>query len=204
MKPAKKLTRKEQGQLTRQKLFDSALSLLEENDFKDITINDIVTRAGVSIGSFYMYYPSKLDVYYQTYVFADAYFADKVAHKVTSGSTLERLLAFFKEYAVYNADYTSLKLTKILYNSDNHFFNRTDNGTGMRGVLHTVVSYGLRQGELDSRMTVEEICAFLMYATRGLVYNWCIQDGGFDLHEAMPAFILRLYKGIRNDAKIKE
>ncbi len=196
MKPDEKLTRQEQGQITRRNLFDAAYSLLQEKDFKDITINDIVTRAGVSVGAFYLYYESKLDVYYQTYTLADAYFADEVAPRVTAGGTRERLLTFFNDYAHYNSDYTSIKLTKLLYNGDNRCFIREDNGRGMRAVLQTIVTYGLQTGELDGEMTREEICDFFMNAARGLVYDWCIRDGDFDLRQAMAAYVARLYKAV--------
>lgn len=43
---ADRISRQEQAQQTRQRLFDAAYSLLQEKDFKDITINEIVSRAG--------------------------------------------------------------------------------------------------------------------------------------------------------------
>lgn len=192
-------TRQEQAQQTKRRLFDAAYSLLQEKDFKDITIGDIVTRAGVSAGTFYLYYQSKLDAYYQTYLLADAYFAKEVAPKLQAGSTLQKLLVFFDDYANYNSDYTGLKLTKLLYNSENKCFLRQDVEEGMHSVLLTVVQEGLATGALDGSMTDIEICDFLMSAVRGLVYDWCIHDGDFDLKEAMRRYVLRLYRGIQKE-----
>lgn len=190
-----KISRQEQAQITKQKLFDAAYSLLQQKDFKDITINDIVARAGVSTGTFYLYYMSKLDVYYQTYVLADAYFLSEVAPRVMTGSTLDRLLTYFDDYAHYNSDYTSIKLTKLLYNGENACFLRQDEG--MHSVLVGIVEYGLVAGELDDTMSVKAHCAFLMNMARGLVYDWCIRDGAYDLKDAMRAAMLRLYRAVR-------
>lgn len=195
-----KPTRQEQAQLTRQRLFDAAYSLLTEKDFKDITISEIVKRAGVSIGTFYLYYTSKLDVYYQTYVLADRYFAQSVAPRVQTGDTLTRLLAYFDDYAHYNSDYTSVKLTSLLYNGENKCFLREDAGEGMHTVLLSIVRYGLSTGELDRTLTEQDICDFLMNAVRGLVYNWCIRDGEYDLKEAMRPYVTRLYRSVALDS----
>ena len=191
---SEKPTRQAQAQQTKRRLFDAAYSLLQEKDFRDITISDIVLRAGVSTGTFYLYYTSKLDVYYQTYVLADAYFLEVVSPRVQSGGTLDRLLVYFDDYAHYNSDYTSIKLTKLLYNGENDCFLRRDEG--MHSVLAGIIQYGLSAGELDDAMTADEHCAFLMNMARGLVYDWCIGNGTYDLKDAMRKAITRLYRAI--------
>ncbi|MDR1130801.1 MAG: TetR/AcrR family transcriptional regulator [Oscillospiraceae bacterium] len=191
----KKLTRVQQAEATRKKLFDAAYSLLDETEFDTITINGIVSKAGVSAGTFYLYFKSKLDVYYQTYRLADKYFADVVAPMLDKPSALDNLLLFFENYAYYNARHTSLRLTKLLYNADNTCFIR-DADPGMLSVLRNVVERGLASGELDQSMGADEIVRFLMRAVRGLVYDWCIRDGGFDLKEAMRDYVMRLYRAV--------
>ena len=72
-----RLARSEQAHQTRQRLFDAAYALLQVVPFENITIRNIVELAGVSTGTFYLYFPSKLDVYYETYVIADKYFVNQ-------------------------------------------------------------------------------------------------------------------------------
>lgn len=192
---ADRISRQEQAQQTRQRLFDAAYSLLQEKDFKDITINEIVSRAGVAPGTFYLYYESKLDVYYQTYVLSDAYFLEVVAPLVKEGSTRERLLRYFSSYAYYNAVHSNIKLTRLLYNGENRNFLRQC--AGMYTILHDIVSYGLAAGELDRALTADAHCSLLMDLARGLVYRWCISDAAFPLTAAMHDAINRLYLAIR-------
>lgn len=191
-----KLTRAEKAQQTRQKIFEAAYVLLEEIPFEKISIKDIVRQAGVSTGTFYLYFSSKLDVYYQTYVLADAYFRETVAPMLTLPTARENLLLYFDQYAFYNSEYTSLRLTKLLYNPNNTCFLRRGD-PGMLSVLREVIQRGLDSGELDSTMTAEQIELYLMDWIRGLVYNWCIRDGEFDLRKAMEKHVTLLYRVIR-------
>lgn len=188
--------RARQAEQTRNRLFDAAYALLEKNHFEDITIKDIVQQAGVSTGTFYLYFKSKLDVYYQTYTLADAYFVDVVAPMLTLPDARGNLLLFFEQYAYYNTDHTSLRLTKLLYNADNKCFVRSS-GPGMLSVLQEVVERGLAAGELDTELDAPRVVQFLMDAVRGLVYNWCIRDGDFDLKDAMESYVALLYRAIR-------
>ncbi|MCD8324884.1 MAG: TetR/AcrR family transcriptional regulator [Clostridiales bacterium] len=190
-----KLSRKQQAEETRLLVFNTALSLLEERDFEEITIRDIVKAAGVSIGTFYNYFSSKLDVYYETYFLADAYFEEEVAPLLTQSTLRERLLFLFDRYAAYSSEITSMSLTKILYNSNNkHFMRQTD--TGIIPVLTRTLQQGMDSGELVCEESATEIASFLMIAARGQVYDWCIHDGSYILREAMAGMIgklLRIY-----------
>ncbi len=190
-----KITRARQAEITRDKLYDAAYSLLDETEFENITIRDIVKRAGVSTGTFYLYFKSKLDVYYQTYRLADQYFAEVVSPMLTRASAKENLLLFFEHYAYYNARHTSFRLTKLLYNSDNKCFVR-DGDPGMFSALRDVIARGMASGELESSISVSETADFLMDAMRGLVYRWCVSDGVFDLEEAMGLYARLLYRSV--------
>ena len=61
--PSQVKTRRQlQAEQTKDKLFEAAVSLLAEKDFEQITIRDIVAKAHVSIGTFYNYYSTKMDL----------------------------------------------------------------------------------------------------------------------------------------------
>ncbi len=186
-----KKTRKQQAQETKRHIFDTALELLNQREFEQIKVRDIVKAAQVSIGTFYNYYETKLDVFYETYQLADEYFEETVASLLIQETAYERILCFFSYYARYSCEVTDLSLTKILYNSNNKRFNRPGD-RGMRSVLRAQVQYGLDRGELHTDEPAEQVAEFLMIAARGLVYNWCTQDGGYDLPAAMKQFISRL------------
>jgi len=177
-----------QAMETRNRLFDCAHELLRSKDFKDITIRDIVRAAGVSTGTFYLYFHSKLDVYYQTYAIADRYFSDVVAPLLDQPTAKERIIAFFDHYAAYNVQQSGLRLAKVLYNSDNRYFNRASDN-GMVAILTSVIADGIASGELDAKGTPRELARYLMIAARGVCYDWCSLDGSYDLNAEMRKFI---------------
>lgn len=190
-----KNSRKQQAEKTKRQIFDTALELLNQREFESITIRDIVKAAGVSIGTFYHYYNSKLDVFYETYQLADDYFAAEVVPLLNQPTARERILCFFDYYAYYSGEYTGLSLTKLIYNSNNKCFDR-EAPEGMHPILIGLVKDGLKRGELRTEETPEEVAQFLLIAVRGQVYHWCTNDGAYDLREAVRSFVehlLRIY-----------
>lgn len=57
------LCNEESRELTRTCIEDALLRLLREKDFKDISVTDIATKAGVSRGAYYRNYESKEDIF---------------------------------------------------------------------------------------------------------------------------------------------
>lgn len=180
-----------QAEQTKDKLFYAADALLAEKDYEDITIRDIISKADVSIGTFYHYFKTKLDVFYETYRVADHYFAEVVAPQLTQPTVREQILTFFDYYAHYSCDQTQPRLVYLLYNARNPHFNR-DPHHGMTGVLIAVVQRGLDSGQIRSTDTAEQIATFLMVASRGLVYNWVTMDRSYDLPDMMRWYLERL------------
>lgn len=190
---ASRISRKEQAEQTRLLVFNTALQLLEGKEFEQITVRDIVKAAGVSIGTFYKYFHSKLDVYYETYEQADDYFADRVAPMLVQPDVCQRVLMYFDQYAAYSCEHTSMTLTKILYNSSNNKFLRQSDH-GMQPVLCDVLQKGIEDGQLMPDESAVQLAEFLMVAARGLVYDWCIHDGSYPLRPAMAHYVARLLK----------
>lgn len=182
-----------QAEQTRDKLFYAADALLSEKEYEEITIRDIVAKAEVSIGTFYHYFPTKLDVFYETFRLADHYFDEVVAPQLNQPTAKEQILVFFDHYAHYSSDLTNPKLTLLLYNAQNPHFNR-DPHQGMVGTLIEVVQRGKDSGEICSADSARQIAEFLMVCLRGLVYNWCTSQRNYDLSNAMRWYAERLLK----------
>ncbi len=180
-----------QAEQTRDKLFYAADALLSEKNYEDITIRDIVARAEVSIGTFYHYFPTKLDVFYETFRVADHYFENVVAPQLTQSTAYEQIMMFFDQYAHYSSDQTHPQLIYLLYNAKNPHFNR-DSHHGMTGVLLQVIQKGIDSGEIQSEDSATQIAEFLMVTLRGLVYNWVTMNRSYDLPQAMNWYLKRL------------
>ncbi len=65
IKSSKKAKRpkSKRGEATRQTLIDSAEKLFYENGYVNTTIRDIVAEAGLALGTFYIYFDNKKEIY---------------------------------------------------------------------------------------------------------------------------------------------
>ena len=71
------------AQRTKKNVLETAMALMGEQGYYNTTIRDICDRAGVSIGTFYTYFPSKRDIFADIFGRADEIFEKDVATQVT-------------------------------------------------------------------------------------------------------------------------
>lgn len=187
-----KLTKRQiQAQNTQNKIYCTAIDLLEKKGFDNLTVEEICQKAEVSIGSFYNYFKSKNDILNIIYKVADDYFNEVVADALKEGDSYEKILRFFKFYADYNSE-RGLDFIKHLYNSQNKVF--ITNGRDMQNVLQKIIEEGQEKGEIQTQMKPREMVEYLFIAARGVIYDWCLHDGEYDLSEFVVNYMEKLIK----------
>jgi len=179
---------------TRKLIYDVAVKLMDEQGFAVTTIEEISKRAGVSVGTFYHYFKSKEDIFYDLFKKADEYFESVVAPDLKtladSGATVsEQIVRYFVQYSAYN-DERGLENINQLYNTKNELFSRK--GRFMQELLKELIARGQAAGELSLELSPDDATDFLFIASRGLVFDWCIHNGGYDLRTKMEGYIRRL------------
>lgn len=70
----------------------------------------------------------------------------------------------------------------------------------MQNTLQKIIEQGRMAGELDDSITSEEMTEFLFIAARGVIYNWCLREGGFDLTLMMRRYMERLVVTFRKNS----
>ena len=191
---SKKITsRQAQAIKTRNKIYKIAFDLMKQKGFDNITIEDISKKAGVSVGTFYHYFKSKNDILFEIYHRADEYFNDKVLNKLKSDNSLEQIVEFFNHYGEYSK-LTGIDFTKQLYNTGNKFFIKKDRD--MLNILKDIIKYGQDRGEISNNAEAEEIMEYLFIGARGVVFDWCLYDGHYDLPVRMSLFFNDFVKSI--------
>jgi AcrR family transcriptional regulator len=79
------------GEATRRKLHETAIRLIRERGYEATTLRDVATRAGVSPGLLYRYFPSKRSVVLALYdELSDAFAKEAVAY---AGRQMARTLS---------------------------------------------------------------------------------------------------------------
>lgn len=190
----KKLTKRQlQAIDTKNKIYNVAIDLMERKGFDNITIEEIAKKAGVSIGSFYHYFNSKNDILVEIYKIGDEFFQN-VRDGFKGQTPLEKVVEFFNYYATLNVS-TGIDTAKQLYTANNKMFIKK--GRYMQALLTEIISEGQKSGEIITTKPASDITEFLFIAARGLVYDWCLHEGSYDLENSMTQYITRLLPTIQ-------
>lgn len=189
MEKGKLNSRQVQAINTRNNIYNIAFELMKRKGFNNITIEDISEKAGVSVGAFYHYFNSKNDILFEVYRKADEYFKENVANKIVSEDSLDQIVEFFLHYARYNK-LTGIDFTKILYNTENKLF--IQQGRFMQVLLRDIIGNGQGKNEITLDMTSDAITDYLFIAVRGVIFDWCLHDGDYDIEDNVQNFVKRL------------
>jgi AcrR family transcriptional regulator len=192
----KPTSRQLQADKTRTEIYNIAVSLMEKQGFANTTIQEISERAGVSIGTFYHYFRSKEDIFLDLFKKADEYFentvAPKLAQAAAEGSPAEELIVlYFRYYAKFNLKRGIGNISQ-LYNTKNKLFIKK--GRYMQVLLSELISKGQEGRELSSDMSPDVAAANLFIASRGVIYDWCIHEGSYNLEQKMESYMRLLVK----------
>ncbi len=188
--PKSKLTqRKIQAQKTRKTIYRAAMQLMNKKGFGNTTIAEISKKANVSVGTFYLYYKTKEDIFFELYHKADVYFKNDVSKQLTGKSALDQIIIFFTCYARYNED-QGVDAVSQLYNTKNKLF--IAKGRYMHLLLKKIIEKGQAGNEIIEEMSPGEIADYLFIMARGTVYDWCLHDGAYNLDEVMISYLKRL------------
>ena len=175
----------DKAQRTRERLLNSSLKLMKEKGYQNTTIREICNDAKVSIGTFYSYFPAKDDLFLNIYMEGDRFFTESVALNLSGETVVEKIIDYFRYYTRLNLN-TGLELMKILFQSDNPFFSKH---RPMQKIFEELVQNGLAAGELKTELSAREVVDFFFVLVRGCCYNWCINDGSYDLEKQITDYV---------------
>ena len=187
-------TRKEQADETRHRIYNSAIELMEENGFGNFTIVDISKKAGVSVGAFYHYFESKNDILAEIFYRADDYFSTQVASTIDDRGNIEKIIEYFDHYAKFNID-CGVETTQQIFNPKIKFF--IENKRPMLTMLEDLIREGQEKNEIRRDTDVKELLNYLLCMARGIVFDWSLYDGKYDLETRMHKYMETLISTIK-------
>jgi len=182
----KKLTgRQHQAIETKLKIIKTATDLFTSKGFNDVTIRDICEAGSISIGSFYHHFKSKDEIIDIGYYQLDLLWEEKIA-EYQSISTKEDILFLFEQAGILVQDqgwelasqsYRQLitSKSKYTYQLDRPIYTK----------LIQIIESGLHKDlELNQSDTVK-LSETLMRCSRGVIFDWCLKEGTYNLQEQM-------------------
>lgn len=165
---------------TKNKIYEVGMSLLREKGFESVSIAEICRKAGVSVGLFYYYFPSKTEILNEKFKRADAYFDKEIRDSLTGETSVERIVDYARRYLSF-VEGDGVDFIRNLYHTRNTFF--TQEGRGMQRLLRDLIAQGQEGGEVRSDISPEEGVRFVFTLLRGIVFDWALRNGEYQLVE---------------------
>jgi AcrR family transcriptional regulator len=165
---------------TKNKLLKSAIKLIDKYGYEEVTIEDISKQAGVSVGAFYHYYKSKTDILEELFKQIDQYFKQNEPKILSCKNAGESLSQFFQCYVVFHTS-RGLDHTRNILRTQSSSFN--DRSRYMFMLLTKIVTDAQETGVFTRTYAAEKIVDHFLLVMRGLLFDWVVESGRYDLSE---------------------
>lgn len=197
--------KQEQGTHTQWEIFQAALELFSTNGYESTTMQDICKKAHVSVGAFYYYYKSKEDILNDLYRRFDRLLAEKYAD-VQFEDPLDGIMAIqtlLANYIQKRGFRIPANVFKNQMTSSERFIMREDRIYCC--MIRRLVAEADAQGKFHSGQSVQTITDAILRLSRGVMYDWCLHDGNYDLAEQIQMdmrFVLEYNRRPEHDSSL--
>lgn len=174
-------SRQKQAIETKEKIITKSMELYTIHGYEAVKITDICNACDISIGCFYHHFSSKEDTVYNAYIIFDAHLEKQVTSK--SFTTNEEAILFIIEQQL---SYTQKRgvpiaqtivmlqlstLKKEILKEDRFIYQN----------IRTHLQLGVDMGEFSIDGKIDVLVNWILRTSRGLIYDWCLHDGNYDL-----------------------
>lgn len=172
-----KLTKRQlQAQETKQKILDVANGLIMEREYEEITIAEIASKAGVSIGGIYHYFSSKEELFFSSYANFDhrleAYLNGK--KNTTYLDTVRDLIWYQTSQANRMGPKFRAKEIRVQLSTHSNYVLNTSRY--LYSKLLDLIKNAITVGELKDECDAKELTETILRMTRGDLFVWALHD----------------------------
>ena len=197
-----KLTQREvQAKQSRQKIHDAAVDLFDKKGYEKVTIADICQKAGFTPGAFYTYFKSKDQIYMNRFFEIDDHYEKVMDDMRDEEDPIKKLRTIVTEALIF-MDGLGNKVMRVVYSAELGRVNRKPYMDSERRSLYTIVKSiveeGQEKGMIRNDMDSMEVSQHVINSVRGLMYDWCLKKGSFDLKERGSRLFEVLLKGLQS------
>jgi TetR/AcrR family transcriptional regulator, fatty acid metabolism regulator protein len=190
--------RKLQGIETKKRLMNCAISLFREKGYHNVTVDEIIEKAESSKGGFYTHFNSKEELLYNLVGMLDEAYMEFVDQEFTDKSSSEKILSFIQFVFKIIEEQIGLEFIAVIYASQiKDMTSQRFAVTPQRKfyqILEKFINEGKEKSEITNSLPVEYAVRVITTGIRGVVYDWCLSNGEFDLVEYGSEIITILLK----------
>lgn len=173
----------------RKEIIEAIMPTLEQIPLDELSIKDICTIAGISVGTFYHYFERKEDLGIAVLMKADEYLACNVFPHMTSYNEIENLRIYGMGITRYVSD---IGVERARFTMAHFKPSKTDLDGNLRcqeEKLTQTVRMGQEKGQIICDYPPEELAEFVRISVQGIGVEWTRDDGAYSLIEKMERFL---------------
>lgn len=195
----KTTSRKEKARQMRDRIQSAALDLFDKEGFENVSVEQVAQAVGCSVGNIYHYFKSKDELALQVTAGVDRIYLELEEQyaRDTQSTAYEKLLDFVgqtlrasvEERLLYKCFIQGLKYPEqgILQDKGQRVYHR---------MLRQLAAACQAEGSVSDACSAAEIAELLVTLHRGVLFEWRIDEGGFDLVARGKKMAAALLKGL--------
>lgn len=168
----------------RSRIVRAAWDLFRRQGFSETTIQDVVKKAQVSMEDFYDNFSAKEDLEDTLGDLFDQKYAELMVSMDPKLSHYDRLLYLNQELFGLIEEKVPFNLVSHLYvNMGKERQNLLNRDRFYYKLIPQIIEEGQKTGEFITSDTSENLAADYASLERGMIYDWCVQGGNYNLKE---------------------
>jgi TetR/AcrR family transcriptional regulator, fatty acid metabolism regulator protein len=178
---------------TKERIFEVASQLILKKGFDNATLEEITKKAGISKGLFYHYFKSKTDLIIESYSLIDAEFEQELKDLDADAAPLVKILLTVNTMARH-AKQRGLDAVRQIYKGqlDAATASFISKKRPFYRTIHEAVVALQKQGLMSSEIPPDEYADCLMACARGVLYDWCLHKGKYDIEKSMDKYFRKI------------
>ena len=180
----------------KQRIFDVALVLMEEVGFEKLGIRTICEEAGISIGKFYRYFDSKQQLLAYFYRQLEKKFKDDMEVTLEGLDISTQLIKFYTWFAEYIVSF-GYEFVLNFFNNQNPILNTHVYNNEIVVITDSLLAKAVQNGyKIPDDRTIRDISNDLCVIIKGIIFDWCVRHGEFDIGKYTKDLLTRCLRGI--------
>lgn len=195
-----------QGNETKKRIIECARKLFVEKGYNNVTVDEIINEANSSKGGFYNHFNTKEDLIYSMVPMIDEIYIDFFKLNNNYQNTMEKIAAFISyvffimeheiglEFmsVIYSSQIKDLNTVRFLTSTDREYINR----------LKLLIDEAKENKEIYNDLSTDEIALIITTCIRGVIYDWCLRRGSFQLDDYGMKLIYMILNQIKPQSTI--
>jgi len=189
-------TKQERSQETQSAIMHAALRLSTKKDIETITIRDICSEAGVSVGAFYHHFSSRQDLFYRAYESFDRDFTAHMLNRKQDKTPLQSLmdlLLFQVSYVAHEGAGAVSMYYRAILNDPSH--ESVNPNRSYYRATYACTQQLSDNGQLRPGMSPQKTADLCISFVRGCLIDWCLHGQNYDVVDHVRHLLPVLFYG---------